>query len=117
MDIKAALHVLWVDTCTITGYQEYRRENKTMGHAEVEVLTDIPCKLSFESLQPVNQTETAAGLVQSAKLLIDNEIVIKAGSKITVKHCGRVFEFQQSGEAGIFTNHQEIMLVPFEEYA
>lgn len=115
--VKTALRMLWVDLCTITEYQDYTKENKSTGQHEVPVLENEPCKLSFETLQTTNQTETAADLVQRAKLFIDETIHIKAGSKITITHCGRVFEFSQSGEAGVFTNHQEIMLIPFEDYA
>lgn len=118
MDVKAALRVLWTDKATITEYQDYTKENKSTGKREVPVLENEPCKLSFETLQPVNQTETAAHLVQTTKLFIDENIKVQAGSKITVtRNDGKVFEFSQSGKAGVFTNHQEIMLVPFEGYA
>ena len=115
--VRDALRVLWTDTCTVTEYQEYVRDNKSTGHTEVDVLTDVPCKLSFERLQTVGQTESAAELVQATKLFIDNEITIKPGSKITVYRNGRTFEYSQSGDPGVFTNHQEIPLTPFEGYA
>ena len=118
MDVKAALRVLWTDKATITEYQEYTKENKSTGHQEVIVLESEPCKLSFERLQPVNQTDSVAVLVQTNKMFIDNEIVIKPGSKIIItRQGGRVFEFKQSGEVGYFSNHQEIPLIPFEDYA
>jgi hypothetical protein len=117
--VKAALQTLWKDRATITEYQEVQRENKSTGHQEIAVLENEPCKLSFETLATTNQTESAAELVQKAKLFIDNGLNIKAGSKITVTQheTGRVFEFSQSGDAGVFTNHQEIMLAPFEGWA
>jgi hypothetical protein len=58
-----------------------------------------------------------AALTQTAKLFCDADADIKPGSKITVSHAGRIFEFVQSGEPGVFTFHQEIMLVPFERWA
>ncbi len=118
MDVKAALRILWDDVCSVYEYQEYTRANKSTGHEETLVLKAEPCKLSFETLQTTNQTETAAELVQKAKLFIDESIVIKAGSKIVItRKNGRVFEFAQSGAAGVFTNHQEIFLAPFTGYA
>ena len=118
MDVKTAIRLLWKDACSVIEYQEHQEENKSTSHEEVTVLEDELCKLSFERLQPVNQTDSAAVLVQTAKLFIDEGIVIKAGSKIIVKqHTGNVFEFAQSGKAGIFTHHQEIPLIPFEDYA
>jgi len=116
--VKAALQLLWKDLCTVIEYQEFTRENKSTGQQEVIVLENQPCKLSFERLQPVNQTDSAAVLVQTNKMFIDNEIVIKPGSKIIItRQGGRVFEFKQSGEVGYFSNHQEIPLIPFEDYA
>lgn len=117
VNTKSALRLLWKDICIVTEYQDYTKENKSTGQHEVIVLENEPCKLSFETLQTTNQTETTADLVQKAKLFIDSEIIVKAGSKITVQHNGRTFKFKQSGEPGIFTNHQEIILVPFEGWA
>ncbi len=117
MDVKAAIRLLWTDSCTVYEYQEYQDENKATRHREVAVLAGEPCKLSFETLRPTGQTDTTAGIVQQAKLFIDETINIMAGSKITVTHGGRDFAFAQSGAAGIFQNHQEIPLVPFEEFS
>ena len=119
MDVKTALRILWKDTCTVIEYHEHAKENKSTVHQEVTVLEDEQCKLSFESLQPVNQTDTTAGIVQGAKLFIDEGLIIKPGSKviITQTSTGRVYEFKQSGKAGVFENHQEIALVPYEDFA
>jgi len=114
---KKALQKLWKDTCMVTEYQEVTKPNGSTGFEEVTVLENQPCKLSFETLQSVNQSETTARLVQSTKLFLDNAVEIKPNSKITVQHSGRTFEFGNSGLPGVFTNHQEIMLVPFEGWA
>jgi hypothetical protein len=121
-----ALKLLWTDVCTVTEFREYLKENKSSGFKEIIVYENIPCKLSFVSLQPVNQTETAAELIKKAKLFIGservklfigNDVVIRPGSKLTVKRKNRIYEFKQSGNPAVFGSHQEIMLVPFESYA
>ena len=118
MAVRAALRSLWLDTATITKYEDFIRPNKSTGQREIVALENEPCKLSFESLQPVNQTDTAPVLAQATKLFIDENVVIEPGSKITItRKSGKVFEFKQSGLPGIFTNHQEIQLVPYEDYA
>ena len=118
MDVRAALRSLWTDRATITEYEAFRRGNGSTGHRESIVLESEPCKLSFERLQATERTDAAATVLQAAKLFIDESIDIKAGSRITVtREGGRVFEFAQSGLAGIFTNHQEIPLLPFREFA
>ena len=114
---KKALMMLWRDTFSVTEYREKAQPNGATGFEEAVVLEDQPCKLSFSALKAVYQNEEAAAIVQSAKLFCDNAIEIKAGSKISVMRDGRVFEYSQSGEPGIFANHQEIALTPFAVWA
>jgi len=117
VNTKPALKMLWKDFCTVIEYEKIQRDNKSTGHKETVALENQPCKLSFETLQTVNQSETAADVVQKAKLFISNEINIKEGSKIIVTHFGRVFEYQLSGMVGYFSSHQEIPLEPWKERA
>ena len=51
------------------------------------------------------------------KLFISPEVEIKPGSKIVVTQNGVTTEFSNSGKPAIYTNHQEIMLKLFEDYA
>jgi hypothetical protein len=119
MDVKSAIRLLWKDKCSIVEYEEVLEDNKSTSHVEKPVLTDEICKLSFEILNPTNQTQTVNSIVQTAKLFIDERLDIKAGSKIIVEQTatGKTFEFAQSGEPGVFENHQEISMVPFERWA
>lgn len=115
--VTNTLEKLWTDTCTVIEYQEYIKANKSTGHKEVAVLENQPCKLSFKLLYAVDQTDSGAHPSQVAKLFLDNSAVINPGSKITVFHQGREFEFSNSGLPGVFSNHQEIVLVPFKGWA
>ena len=124
VNTKKVIHMLWKDKCTITEFRPYTRDNKSTGHEEVVVYKNIPCKLSFDTLGKVNQTEAAAVLVQKSqafknaiKLFIGNDIMMNPGSRITVKRSNRVFEFKQSGMAAVFSIHQEILMMSFEDYA
>jgi len=114
---KNALQRLWKDKLTVVEYQEKTKSNGSTGFEEVTVLENKPCKLSFSTLQAVNQNDANAAIVQVVKLFCDNLLTIDAGSKLVVEHNERTFEFSQSGEPGIFTNHQEIVLVPFRGWA
>ena len=115
--IKQALQSMWEDTCAVYERQPVRQPNGTTIFQTVLVLENVPCKLSFETLQPVNQTATAAQLVQTVKLFLDVKVDIRAGSKIVVYRDDRVFEFSSSGLPGVFDYHQEIMLRPFNNWA
>ena len=118
MDVRQALRSMWHDTATVTEYEDYARGNGSTGQRGAIAHENEPCKLSFERLAPVAQTESVAVVAQGAKLFIDETIVIKPGSKITVtRKGGKVFEFAQSGMPGAFEHHQEIPLAPYGDYA
>jgi hypothetical protein len=80
-------------------------------------LTDQACKLSFEKVTNNNQGETAAMLVQTAKVLIAPEIQIKPGSKFTITQNGITTEYKSSGEPARYATHQEIVLELFKGWS
>lgn len=112
-----ALQRLWKDRLTVVEYVEIQKPNGSTGFGEVIVLENIPCKLSFSTLQAVNQNDMNAAIVQVVKVFCSTNLSISAGSKLIVEHEGRTLEFSCSGEPGVFTNHQEIVLVPFRGWA
>lgn len=117
---RKALERLWKDRCTV-----YRRvkvtdpKTKLTDFDEKPLLQDQPCKLSFETLNSTDGDHVAT-VAQSVKLFISPDVEIPAGCKIVVTRFNdleRTFTYSRSGEPGIFTNHQEIMLEPFKGYA
>ena len=85
---------------------------------EKPLIQDQPCKLSFETLTSTSGDPVAV-VSQTAKLFLSPDVEIPAGCKIVVtrfNNLERKFTYSKSGEAGVFTNHQEIQLVPFKEY-
>lgn len=117
---RKALERLWKDRCTV-----YHRvkvtdpKTKLTDFDEKPLLQDQPCKLSFETLNSTDGDHVAT-VAQSVKLFISPDVEIPAGCKIVVARFNdleRTFTYSRSGEPGIFTNHQEIMLEPFKGYA
>jgi hypothetical protein len=117
---RKALERLWKDRCTV-----YHRvkvtdpKTKLTDFDEKPLLQDQPCKLSFETLNSTDGDHVAT-VAQSVKLFISPNVEIPAGCKIVVTRFNdleRTFTYSRSGEPGIFTNHQEIMLEPFKGYA
>lgn len=117
---RKALERLWKDRCTV-----YHRvkvtdpKTKLTDFDEKQLLQDQPCKLSFETLNSTDGDHVAT-VAQSVKLFISPDVEIPAGCKIVVTRFNdleRTFTYSRSGEPGIFTNHQEIMLEPFKGYA
>jgi len=117
VNTKKALQSMWRDKLTVVEYKKVTNPDKSTGFAEVAALASQPCKLSFSTLQAVNQNDSNAALAQAAKLFLDSGVKIAPGSKLIVKRGNDTFEFSQSGLPGIFTNHQEILLIPFKGWA
>lgn len=117
---RKALERLWKDRCTV-----YKREKvkdpttKLTDFEEKPLFQDQPCKLSFETLNS-SSGDPVAVVSQTVKLFLSPDLEIPAGCKIVLTRFNdleRKFTYSKSGEAGVFTNHQEIQLVPFEGYA
>ena len=118
--VRTALERLWKDRCSIFIREEVTDPVTHLTDSEEKpLLQDQPCKLSFETLTS-SSGDPVAAISQTVKLFLSPDVNIPAGCKIVVKRFNdleREFTYSKSGEAGVFTNHQEIQLVPFKGYA
>lgn len=115
--VRKAIETTYKGKCTITEHTKVKKDNKSTGFQDVDVLENEPCKLSFSKITNTNQGESAAKLIQTAKVLIAPEIQVKPGSKLTVTQEGRTTEYKNSGEPAIHQTHQEIVLELFKGWA
>lgn len=117
---RKALERLWKDRCTVYHHVKVTDpETKLTDFEEKPLLQDQPCKLSFETISSSNG-DPVATVAQSVKLFLSPDAEIPAGCKIVVTRFNdleRTFTYSRSGEPGIFTSHQEIMLEPWRGYA
>lgn len=117
---QRALKQQWRDRCNIYVQVEITDPiTHLTDFEEMPLLQDEPCKLSFETLTATKGDELPV-VAQSTKLFISADVVVPAGCKIVVtrpNNLGRTFTFGKSGEAGVFTNHQEISLTLWKGYA
>ncbi len=114
---RKAIEKTYTDICTVTEYKKYKKSNKTTGFRQTAVYTDIPCRLSFKTVNSASGTGTVTKIGQIITLFISPDIDIKAGSKITVTHDGRTTDYKRSGFPAVYKTHQEIPLELFEENA
>jgi len=115
---RKALELLYVGTCTVTEYQKVVKENKSTGFAEVVVLEDQPCRLSFSTKDSTEPTENAASsVVQVITLFLSPDVTITPGSKITVTQNGVTEDYKQSGKPALYDTHQEIVLDLFKGWS
>lgn len=115
---RKAIESTYDGVAIVEEYQKVKDEvTKLTNGKAVIVLENQPCRLSFERLQIVNQTEAAASMTQTTKLFISPDIVIKPGSKITVTQAGKTTAYTYSGAPAFYDTHQEIMLELFEDWS
>lgn len=116
---RKAIESTYSGVCTVIERWDVRDERTkiTRKNEEVPVVENQPCKLSFEKLNAVVQTDTAAKLTQGTKLFIAPEIKIKPGSKIIVEQNGTTTEYSASGEPAVYFSHSEYMLELFKGWA
>ena len=115
---RKALEATYEGLCTVYEYRDVTDEKtKLSSEEEVAVIEDQPCKLSFEKLNSVVQTETAAVQAQGVKLFLAPEIAVGSNSKIVVTQNGITEEYSASGKPAIYPTHKEITLALFRGWA
>lgn len=116
---RKAIESTYSGVCAIIERRDVRDEKTkiTRKNKEVSVVENQPCKLSFEKLNAVVQTGTAAKQTQGTKLFIAPEIKVKPGSKIIVEQNGVTTAYSASGEPAVYFSHSEYMLELFKGWA
>ena len=109
--VRQAIESLYVGKCTITQRKKKFNYLTKVTSFEDEVLCENePCRLSYSTIAPSENTDTIAIVKQVIKLFLRPELEVAAGSKITVTQHGRTTTFVASGQSAVHTNHQEILL-------
>ena len=116
---RKAIESTYAGRCSIYERRDLRDEKTkiTRKKEEVLVVENQPCKLSFEKLNAVFQTDAAAKQAQGTKLFIAPEIEVKPSSKIVVEQNGVTTAYSASGVPAVYLSHAEIMLELFEGWA
>jgi hypothetical protein len=118
VSLKKSIEKTYWHKCTVINFETYIKANKSTGTREVTVIEDRPCKLSYSSLSVATESETVTSITQVPKLFIDLDVKIKPGSRIIITdQQGRLSEYKNSGEPGVFLVHQEIPLKLTKEWA
>ena len=117
VNARKAIESLYDGKCTITERQKKQKENKSTGFQDVVVHEDVPCRMSFKTINSTNQTDTASAVVQIIKVFLAPEIKVKPGSKLTITQNDVTTEYKSSGEPALYSTHQEIILELFKGWA
>lgn len=112
------LSVLWKGRCTIWEYVD-KTDPITYQTTQEEVVAveNEPCRISFSSEAVTNPTTGIAQMTQFTVLFIRPDLDIAPGSIIEVTQNGKTTKYRRSGKPAVYTNHQEIRLTLYEDYA
>lgn len=114
---KKAIESTYDGVLSVTEHKKVKdKVTKVTDYQDVVVLSDQPCKLSFEKITTAIQSDSSASVAQTTKLFVSPDIVIKAGSKITVVQAGVTTDYQSSGIPAVYDTHQEIVIDLFKEW-
>lgn len=115
---RKAIESTYKGLATISEYKSVTDPvTKLTDKKEVVVLENQPCKLSFETMPPTESSGAVATITQGVKLFLSPDVMIAAGSKITVTQNGVATAYKNSGVPAVYATHQEIMLTLFQRWA
>lgn len=118
MNIESARSIMrekieqtYEDSCSVYEQTDvFDEKTKVKKGKRVAALEDEPCRLSFSRLEAGEKADPASAPSQTAKLFISPDIDIKTGCVLEIKHKGRTYEYERSGQPAVYSSHQEIVL-------
>lgn len=118
MNIESARRIMrekieqtYEDSCSVYEQMDvFDEKTKVKKGKRAAILEDEPCRLSFSRLEAGEKADPASAPSQTAKLFISPDIDIKTGCVLEIKHKGRTYEYERSGEPAVYSSHQEIVL-------
>lgn len=108
---KNPLARLWTGRARIFEYQDTTDPiTHQTTQEEVTLLSDEPCRMSYNYEQSTDVQNGTAVVSQSIRLFIRPDLVIKPGSVIEITQHGVTQKYKGSGSPAVYCNHQEITL-------
>jgi hypothetical protein len=115
---KNAVQGLWDGKATVTVLEgEVNPANGRTEQVERVSVQDAPCRVSHNKVKSTDPESEAAQIAQTVTLYIDPSVDIPEGSKITVTQNGVIRDYERSGKPAVYTNHQEVPLELWKEWA
>lgn len=112
------LAALWSGRATIYQYVDVTDPiTHQTTQEEAVVLSDEPCRLSYNYEQSTNMQNGAAVVSQSITLFVRPDLVIPPGSVIEVTQHGVTKKYKGSGSPAVYCNHQQIILELYDNEA
>ena len=115
--IREAIETLYQGRMTVIEYQPVKDQKTGLtSRKEVEVMADIPCRLSY-SESPIVTAGNAAENIQRIKVFFAPNITVRPGSKLIIRQNGTEAAYQSSGVPKVYSSHAEVELEYFKRWA
>lgn len=110
--IRKSMEKMYKDKCDITAQIESESGGSMggVGFDTIQVAEGQQCRLSYNNITTVSMDNISGDIKQTPKLFIDPNIIVPAGSEITVYRDNRIFHYKNTSEPAYYSTHQEIML-------
>ena len=95
----------------VTSSRKENVDGETMVTPDVVLYEEEPCGLAFSGTPPAEQGEDAGQTRYQATIFCAPELVIPAGSRITVTQYGQTCKLKYSGEAIACPTHQQLAVI------
>lgn len=113
-----ALKSLWTGKCTVrTRITSTDEKTGRETDGEKVIFEEVPCRISFENVNVLSQTDAAYPKTQTITLFTGRETDIPPGSKITVTQNGITDDYEMSGVPAVYSTHRETPLALFRGWA
>ncbi len=116
-DLKGAVASLYEGRMTVFEYLPIKNEETGItSHQEVEVMANIPCRLSYSDDAAVTEGNAVNENIQKIKVFFAPGIHIKPGSKLLIRQHGVIAEYKSSGIPKVYSSHTEVNLEYFDRW-
>ncbi len=108
-----ALEKTYNKFCRVVEKEKVLNNNGSTSFKDVEVLRDIPCRVSYKTANIGSEVGLLSSTKQIIKLFISSQVEISSNSRIYIKGENEEFEkeYFKSSEPKIYETHQEIELI------
>ena len=109
--MRKQIEDLYEGTCTIYTYENvYNTATHSLESVDKVFAEDEPCRLSYLSSGPADQSETANIVGQDIYLFLAPEIKARAGSVVKVTQNCVTRTYESMGISAMYFSHQEVKL-------
>lgn len=115
---RSAIERLYTGVMSVIEHRAVKDETtKLTRFEEVTTFENEPCRLSFSSSGVNEELSGAYNVTQEIKVFCAPELDIKPGSKLVITQNNVTNSYVHTGKSAVYSNHREIVLELFKEWA